>query len=71
VRLPAVFGGEAGDELVHGVGRLFGVGFGVVEGVCDGGRLAELLIGGVESGQGTFVKEVFLQCSESLRWGMI
>ena len=56
---------------MHGVGRFFGVGFGVVEGFGDGGRFAELLIGGVDSGQGTFVKEVLLQCSESLRWGII
>jgi hypothetical protein len=71
VWLPVVFGGEAGDELVHGVGRLFGVGFGFVAGFCDGRRLAKSLIGDIESGKRSFVKEVFLQCSESLRWGMI
>ena len=36
-------------------------GVGVVEGFGDGGRFAELLIGGVDSGKGTFVKEVLLQ----------
>ena len=71
MRLPAVFGGEAGDELVHGVGRFFGVGFGVVEGFGDGGRFAELLIGGVDSGKRSFVEKLLFQCSESLSWGMI